>query len=434
MKWQFPQDVRGWLTPAEGLALSELSFDKAVLEIGSFCGLSTICMAQTAEIVHAVDPFDCRATPHEGDGSTLEEFTRNVERYGVGNRVIYHKGTSGIVNDKLRDKTVDLVFIDGNHSRKAVLFDAKVAKRVLRPGGLAAFHDYKSPHDPEVVEAVDELIANGARLVRVVGTIVVLDLERCKLTREEPAQVALAMCRRGPQINDGAAEAFYRTPTRKHVIAAMIKPQTTLLTHGFNIAWAEALNVRDSGVSVTHFAMIHDDIEPDPFWIDTLIAELEEHDADACSAIVPIKHDKGCTSTAVATDDRWSPRRLTMHEVFDLPETITAEDVGGPLLLNTGLWVVKITEPWAEKVCFRFENRIRHENGRHTSESLPEDWLNSYDLNDWGCKLVATRKVKLVHNGSSDYPNDRPWGAWNRDEAYYNKIAAKERELCGSSS
>lgn len=434
MTWAFPQDVRGWLTTEEGLALSELASDKAVLEIGSFCGRSTICMAQTADIVHVIDPFDCRATPHNGLGSTLEEFKSNIDRYGVKGRVRVHKGTSDIAQRRLQDRSVDFVFIDGDHRREAVLFDAGVAARVLKPGGLVAFHDYKSAIDPGVDAAVDELIANGGKLIRVIGTIAVMDIEGCKLTRE-PAHVSLAMCRRGPQINDGAAEAFYRYPCKNNIIAAQIKPVTTLLTQGFNIAWAESLNVRNSGVPVKYFAMIHDDIEPEPFWLDTLIAELEVHDADACAAVVPIKHDKGCTSTAIATGDRWLPRRITMHEVFDLPETFTAEDAGGPLLLNTGLWVVKLTEWWAEKVCFRFENRIRvDDDGRHIAEALPEDWLNSYDLHDWGAKLIATRKVNLVHNGNSDYPNDRPWGLWKHDEAFVNKSIAKEKALCTSSS
>jgi hypothetical protein len=433
MTWIFPRDVRGWLTPEEGLALSELASNNAVLEIGSFCGLSTICMAQTAEIVHAVDPFDGRATAHEGFGTTLEELECNAERYGVRDRIKVHKGTSELAL-RFPKQSVDLVFIDGDHGRESVLFDAKVAVHVLRPGGFVAFHDYKSPLDPGVEAAVDELVLGGAKLLRVIGTIAVVDLEGCKLKRE-PAQVALAMCRRGPQLNDGAAEAFYRYPCKDNIIAAQIKPVTTLLTQGFNIAWAESLNVRNAGVPVKYFAMIHDDIEPEPFWLDTLIAELEAHDADACSAVVPIKSEKGCTSTAVATGDRWLPRRLTMHEVFDLPETFTAEDAGGPLLLNTGLWVVKLTEWWAEKVCFRFENRMCvSDEGRHYAEALPEDWLNSYDLHEWGAKLIATRKVKLIHNGSSDYPNDRPWGAWKHDEAFINKSRAKEKQLCASSS
>jgi hypothetical protein len=249
---------------------------------------------------------------------------------------------------------------------------------------------------------------------------------------EESAQVAIAMARRGPQVNDGAAQAFYNTPCRKRVVAALLKPCSTLLTQCFNIAWAQALNLREQGLPIKYFAQIHDDIEPEAWWLDTLIDELEAHGADACSAVVPIKHDKGCTSTAIATDDRWLPRRLTMHEVFDLPETFTAEDAGGPLLLNTGLWVCKLTEPWAENVCFRFENRIVKRDGLRMADALPEDWLNSYDLNSWGAKLIATRKVKLVHNGSSDYPNDRPWGTWHRDEAFYQRQGATE--LCGSNS
>jgi hypothetical protein len=53
--WKFPTDVRGWLTPKEGETLAQLAEGKLVLEIGSYHGLSTICMAQTAKMVHAID-------------------------------------------------------------------------------------------------------------------------------------------------------------------------------------------------------------------------------------------------------------------------------------------------------------------------------------------------------------------------------------------
>lgn len=238
--------------------------------------------------------------------------------------------------------------------------------------------------------------------------------------------VVLAMPRRGQQVNFGAVEAYYRTPARKYTVAALVNPMSTLLTRSFNMAWAAALNMRDE-MGAKYFGMLHDDIEPAQWWVDTLIDELLAHGADAISTVMPIKSHEGLTSTAVYEGDLWLPRRLTMREVMDLPETFGPEDVGGPLLLNTGCWVVDMTKPFADTMVFDFLNRIDTlPSGRRVAASVPEDWLASHHMNEHGAKLLATRKVKAVHNGSSDYPNSEAWGAWGRDELYYQRKAEKE--------
>lgn len=243
--------------------------------------------------------------------------------------------------------------------------------------------------------------------------------------------VALAMARRGQQVNDAAAEAFYRTPSRKYPIAALCKPVSTLLPFAFNQAWVAALNTRDSGVPIRYFAMIHDDIAPDPFWVDTLIDEMQVVGADVISAIVPIKDHHGLTSTAVYAGDIWCPRRLTMTEVMDLPETIGRHDVEGPLLLNTGLWVADLECSWVDDVCFDFLNRIRRTStGERVAQCVPEDWLNSHKLNELGARLFATRKVKVRHEGATEYPNDEAWGSWRTDELWQSRQNKKEELVC----
>jgi protein-L-isoaspartate O-methyltransferase len=71
--------------PAEGKALAEMARGKRVLEVGSYCGLSTVCMARTAKHVVSVDPHDGRGTA-ESRG-TPGGVPGNLERYGVTDKV-----------------------------------------------------------------------------------------------------------------------------------------------------------------------------------------------------------------------------------------------------------------------------------------------------------------------------------------------------------
>jgi hypothetical protein len=166
----FPADAAGWLTEDEGGELGRLAADKAVLEVGSYCGRSTICLARSARFVSAVDPFDGRGTGAPGD--TLGTFRRNVERYGLAEKVKVYRGTSAEMLPLL-PPVYDLAFIDGAHDRDSVAADAALAANCLRPGGLLVFHDY-GDSDKGVTEAVDGLIAGGGELLSRLGTLAVV--------------------------------------------------------------------------------------------------------------------------------------------------------------------------------------------------------------------------------------------------------------------
>jgi hypothetical protein len=177
----FPHDVDGWLTVAEGAELSALAKGCDVLEIGSFMGRSTVCMARSAKHVLCIDPFDGRATSRPGD--TMAAFLENLDKHGVRNRVEAIRGTSAECAEHVAGRRFDVAFVDGDHDAGAVLFDAGVARRSLKPGGLIAFHDYRTfpgevdgRWDPGVTEAVDALLRDGYRLVKRVETLAVLEV------------------------------------------------------------------------------------------------------------------------------------------------------------------------------------------------------------------------------------------------------------------
>jgi hypothetical protein len=54
----------------------------------------------------------------------------------------------------------DAVFIDGDHSRDAVLHDSRLARRLIRRGGVIVWHDFGNPA-VEVTGVIEQLIREG---------------------------------------------------------------------------------------------------------------------------------------------------------------------------------------------------------------------------------------------------------------------------------
>jgi predicted O-methyltransferase YrrM len=179
--FRFPHDVEGWLLEEEGRALANLARGKRVLEIGSYCGKSTVCMAQTATQVLALDPFDGRSTPRPQE--THAKFRKSLDIYGVTPRVFAVHGTLNEVAEpwKEQGELFDLIFIDGAHDLESVRSDIEGSLQFLAPDGLLAFHDYrKEPGacdgrwDPGVNDAVNELLAAGGELISTHATVAVV--------------------------------------------------------------------------------------------------------------------------------------------------------------------------------------------------------------------------------------------------------------------
>lgn len=63
----------------------------------------------------------------------------------------------------------DVAFIDGDHGKQHVMQDYKLAKKLVREGGIIIFHDYKNP-TVEVTETLDGLYEQGVDLKHVDGT------------------------------------------------------------------------------------------------------------------------------------------------------------------------------------------------------------------------------------------------------------------------
>lgn len=225
-----------------------------------------------------------------------------------------------------------------------------------------------------------------------------------------------------------ASNALGKTSRRPKYVSSA---SSSLLAMGFNILWCGALNNREK-LGLKWFAMLHADIVPSEFWADELISEAEKFDADVMSAVVPIKNNEGITSTGMSdpNDDFRPYCRLTQTQInhSTFPDTFDAgicssalralpgpmkvmPPAGSRLIVNTGCFVARIDRPWAEQVFFTIRDHIRKdEDGNFLPCVSPEDWQFSRDVAALGGKVMATRKVKLVHKGMAEYSSAATWG------------------------
>jgi hypothetical protein len=229
-----------------------------------------------------------------------------------------------------------------------------------------------------------------------------------------------------------AVQGLYTSSKNYEVVPMAFS--VSALAFCFNNLWAHALVGASKG-EITHFAMLHSDVEPQAGWLDVLMQELDETKLGLISCVIPIKSMDGLTSTAVGPiNDIWNQQRLTMKEVAALPETFTDKDLvqwklknkreGQVLLLNTGCWVCDlrirqfhhVDEKGQLRFTFTQKDRIFvRENGQLIPQFAPEDWIFSRDCHKAGVKIGATRKVKLTHSGPHSYSNQGAWGNLEED-------------------
>lgn len=132
-----------------------------VLEIGSYLGASTVCLAAgLMEIgrgaLFCVDTWENETMP-EGDRETFQDFVSNTWHY---RRVI---STIRKRNDELGNgdvpSDISLAFIDGDHAYAVVQNDVQTIKPWLTDGVIVAFHDAK--YFPGVSKVIGECLESG---------------------------------------------------------------------------------------------------------------------------------------------------------------------------------------------------------------------------------------------------------------------------------
>jgi len=172
--WQSADEVPGWMSGSELAYLrSHASQCQSVVEIGSWKGRSTWALCESCPgVVHAVDWW---GGSNDGNVHAFDELDVGVDVHkvflaNVGHfpNLVVHKMKSQQASNEI-DGTIDMVFIDGDHSRESCLLDLLLwGQRTTR---------YLCGHDADwdgVVEALNEY-APG-KWLRVCDTIWEIDV------------------------------------------------------------------------------------------------------------------------------------------------------------------------------------------------------------------------------------------------------------------
>lgn len=155
-------DIKGFLLPEEAEALYRWALQASargpLLEIGSYCGKSTIYLGLAARqhngTVFALDHHRGSEEHQRGemfhdpelyDGDlaivdTFREFRRNISRAGL-NEVVVPLVAGSAAAARHWQTPLSMLFIDGGHSLDAALTDYRCWTGHLQRDGILAIHD-----------------------------------------------------------------------------------------------------------------------------------------------------------------------------------------------------------------------------------------------------------------------------------------------------
>jgi len=125
------------------------------VEIGAWMGRTSLLLQQAAQIwgaqVTSIDPF----LPITGRAqSSPERWAKNVQGQGVTPPTLYVAPATAVA--QTWETPLALLFIDGDHSYRAVLEDLQLWTPFVVVGGVVALHDMFGPLIPGVAQAVTE--------------------------------------------------------------------------------------------------------------------------------------------------------------------------------------------------------------------------------------------------------------------------------------
>ena len=131
-----------------------------VVEIGSYMGGTAWYGAQIARDNYSeyfcIDPWNFQGDIHVG-AVHYRAFKENMKDAGLEDHVQIRKNTNTVACEEFEDESVDLVFVDGDHTYEGVSGDIRRWWAKLKPGGIMLGHDY-CQRFPGIISAVEEIL------------------------------------------------------------------------------------------------------------------------------------------------------------------------------------------------------------------------------------------------------------------------------------
>lgn len=163
--------VRGTLNSSDSAAIlahaRSLKKDAKYIETGTYLGCSALLVALNSNATvwaHDIWVTDwselkgSRPPPQVKD--YFYEFYEAVKKNGLENRVIPIRGDSLYTVGIHDDNSIDLAFVDGDHSYKGCLGDLKAVLPKMKPDGVILAHDCIQNSEP--LRAVNEFIKDNS--------------------------------------------------------------------------------------------------------------------------------------------------------------------------------------------------------------------------------------------------------------------------------
>jgi len=167
--FELAEQVVGFMPADEGRALYDAAVrylhDGVAVEIGTYCGKSTVMLgaaaAATGSVLYTVDHHHgseehqagwefhdtTMVDPVSGRFDTLPTFRRTLDAADLEDTIVAVVGKSPVVARGWRTP-LDLLFIDGGHSETAAQQDFDGWARWVAPGGTLIIHDvFPDPRD-----------------------------------------------------------------------------------------------------------------------------------------------------------------------------------------------------------------------------------------------------------------------------------------------
>jgi predicted O-methyltransferase YrrM len=128
--------IRGWLLPSAAEKLyqyaSEASLCGSVVEIGSFAGKSTVCIAKALQ--QKLNSPNLISI----DVNFQPEFDSNIAQFGLAEQIQKIQSTSLVAADNW-ENPISFIYIDGHHGKAHAYADFVVWETMLQPEGVIAF-------------------------------------------------------------------------------------------------------------------------------------------------------------------------------------------------------------------------------------------------------------------------------------------------------